>query len=172
MITDREYEFIARDGTPLIFSRTSAPMPAPLSIAAQNRRRIHELGVTVRNARFTNEYNCHGLTFVARLGWFDDVPSILNCHGYQKIGECANFEIDSISTTSDISPGDVVVYYNGDPSKPTHTGIVWESNIRKERLWVTVLSKWGNTSEYFHRHDKVPVIDYGKSLEIWTDRTI
>jgi hypothetical protein len=172
MMVDSSYQFIARDGTPLLFYRTSAPLISPKDIADINKRYEKDLGVRVRNSRFSNEYNCHGLTFVAKLGWFDNVPDMLRCHGYTKIGDCPNFDVDNISTTEEIMRGDVVVYYNGSSSNPTHTGIVWAKGTRKGKLWITVLSKWGAHSEYFHRHDKVPVLDYGTTIEIWTDRII
>lgn len=171
MNVDSKYTFTARDGTNLFFYRTSAPLPSPTDIDGINKRYKNELGVRVRNARFTNEYNCHGLTFVAKLGWFDDVRKILSCHGYKQVGSCPNFEVDRIILSSEVIRGDIVVYYDGSPDKPTHTGIVWGKRILRRKLCVTILSKWGNSSEYFHRHDKVP-IEYGKSIEIWTDRSV
>jgi hypothetical protein len=169
--TYQQFPFYARDGSSFSFIRISAPPLPPTQINALNKQYSHDLGVRVRNARYTTEYNCHGLTFVAKLGWFDDVRRMLNCHSYRQIGFCANFDVDHFASDLDVARGDVIVYYDGDPDKPTHTGIVWGKRVVANKLWVTVLSKWGGHSEYFHRHDRVPAI-YGKSLEIWTDRGI
>ncbi len=138
---------------------------------AQNAIYKRELGVRVRSAKYTNEYNCHGLTFAAKLGWFEDVRHMLVCHQYEKIGECINFDIDKITTSHEIVRGDVIVYYLGSESNVTHTGVIWSKRTVSGKIELTVLSKWGSQSEYFHRHDKVPV-GYGKSIEIWTDRSM
>ena len=169
MQVDQAFPFIARDGTQLVFYRTSQPLPSPGDIAKINTKYKTKLGVSIRNSRFTNEYNCHGLTFVGKLGWFDDVPSILRCHGYRMIGECVNLDVDEVDLSEEIVRGDIVVYYDQDPAIPTHTGIVWGRRKTRGKLFATILSKWGGHSEYFHRHDKVPA-NYGKSIQIWTDR--
>ena len=172
MTTAVLFNFIARDGTSLNFSRKIAPKISPTVKDRVNKQFKSELGVRVRNSKYDNEYNCHGLTFAAKLGWFFDVRLMLKSHDYKQIGFCANFDIDKIPIDIPVMRGDIVVYYLGDESKVTHTGIIWSKRIRNGGLELTVLSKWGSHSEYFHRHDKVPVAVYGKTIEIWTDRNI
>lgn len=171
MTTGTFYEFIARDGRPFCFLRKSAPPLPQAMINQQNKIYKRTLGVRVRNARFTEEYNCHGLTFAAKLGWFDDVRNMLNSHGYTKIGSCVNFEVDNLMLEHPVVRGDIILYFLGNEDNVTHTGIIWNKKRRSSKLELTILSKWGNVSEYFHRHDKVPN-GYGKSVEIWTDREI
>jgi hypothetical protein len=171
MYTFERHRFIARDGNTFEFIRKKVPPIHPSVIAAENVKYIREFGVRVRNARFTEEYNCHGLTFAAKLGWFDQVRSMLASHGYKKVSECLNFDIDSFPSNLDLVRGDIVVYYHLREDNVTHTGVVWSKRVRNGKLELTILSKWGNVSEYFHRHDKVP-IGYGRSIEIWTDRDI
>ncbi len=165
------FKFTARDGTDFEFRRIIAPPLPPSSMAAQNTFYKKYLGVRVRSAKYTNEYNCHGLTFAAKLGWFEDVRNMLTSHRYEKIGECINFDVDRITLTNGIVRGDIIVYYMGNESNVTHTGIIWSTRTVNGKLELTILSKWGAHSEYFHRHDKVPM-GYGKSIEIWTDRNI
>lgn len=165
------FNFTARDGSNFQFKRVIAPPLPQSAMDAQNIVYKRKLGVRVRSTKYTNEYNCHGLTFAAKLGWFEDVRRMLTCHQYQKIGECINFDVDSISTTHTICRGDVVVYYLGHEANVTHTGVIWSTRTIDGKIGLTILSKWGAFSEYFHRHDKVP-IGYGKSIEIWTDRNI
>jgi len=171
MLVDSEFKFIARNGTELSFYRTSSPPLTPATLEQINKDYKRKFNVRVRNAKHSTEYNCHGMTFVGKLGWFNDVRNILGSHGYKKIAQCVNFDIDDITIEHDISRGDVVVYFMGTDDNVTHTGTVWSVRRTLSRLEVTVLSKWGAHSEYFHRHDKVP-IEYGKSIEIWTDRSI
>lgn len=165
------FPFTARNGSRFTFAKKIAPPIPNADVEKINKEFKRKLNVRVRNAKYTNEYNCHGLTFAAKLGWFDDVRRMLNCHDYVKIAEIANFDIDTFDPAINISRGDVIVYYDGDVDNVTHTGIAWNKRTRKASLDITVLSKWGGLSEYFHRHDKVP-IGYGKSVEIWTDRRV
>ena len=165
------YHFTARDGSLFIFAKKIAPQIPPQQIKDVNKIYKRDLNVRVRNARYTNEYNCHGLTFAAKLGWFDDVRRMLGCHSYIKVGSVINYDVDHFNPNTDVTRGDIVVYYDGNQANVTHTGIVWSKRTSKGKLYVTVLSKWGGYSEYFHRHDKVP-IGYGKSVEVWTDRKI
>lgn len=71
------FPIVTRSGTVLGFEKKTAP-PIPLAdVVAFNREFRREFKVRVRNARYTNEYNCHGLTFAAKLGWFYDVRTML-----------------------------------------------------------------------------------------------
>lgn len=171
MIVDSEFKFTARNGVELSFFRTSAPKLPPSILEEVNKVYKRKFNVRVRNAKHSTEYNCHGMTFVGKLGWFDDVRTILASHGYNKIGHCVNFDVDKISYSENVSRGDVVVYFMGSEDNVTHTGTVWSTRKTAQGYEMTVLSKWGAHSEYFHRHDKVP-IEYGKSIEIWTDRNL
>lgn len=165
------YDFSARDKTIFQFHRYTTPAVDPTEIASANKQFKKDLGVRIRTDKYANEYNCHGLTFAARLGWFFDVRGILKAHGYRMVGSYANFELDKIKQNTDIQRGDIIVYYDGVSDNVTHTGIVWSKRKNSStNLRLTILSKWGPLSEYFHGHDKVPD-NYGKSFEIWTDRT-
>ena len=162
---------IARDGSVLPVLKKAAP-PIPQNIIADaNKQFRREHKVRVRNARFTEEYNCRGLTFAAKLGWFDQVRTMLACHHYNKVGVLSNFDIDEFDLVIDVVRGDIVVYFDGSGTNVTHTGVVWSKKKTNGKLYLTVMSKWGSTSEYFHRHDRVP-LGYGKSIEVWTDREI
>lgn len=172
-IAGQRFTFVARNNAIFEFCRILNPPLPPDIVKETNKKWAKEYGVKVRNTQNANEYNCHGLTFVGRLGWFETVREMLVAHKFVKIAECANFEIDNVNPFDgwSIKKGDIVLYYNGSPDIVTHTGVIWETRKTQNGVKLTILSKWGMGCEYFHRHDKVTPT-YGKSIEVWTDRSV
>jgi len=173
MLPDMQFSFVARNGDLFSFFRTNQPPSSQAVIDTNDQLIKAQFGVRVRNAKYSNQYNCHGLTFISRLGRFayfqDDVTKLLAAHDYTQIGGALNMDIDELSLTSKIERGDVIVYY--DNLKVQHTGIIWTTRKVHGRTLMTVLSKWGDLSEYFHDYRIVPS-SYGKTIQIWTDRRI
>lgn len=164
------FQFLARNNILFQIADITSPIPTPSDIARVNHQYKSKFNVEVRNAKYTNEYNCHGLTFTAKLGWFDSVDALLVAHDFIRIAHIPNLEIDELMPIYPIKAGDVVIYRDG--QSVTHSGVVCNMRKRGGKTYLTILSKWGQYSEYFHRHDKVDMDDYGKTLEVWTDREV
>ena len=173
MLPDMQFSFVARNGELFSYFRTSQPPVAEADIMSTNKDIKKLFKVDVRNARYSNEYNCHGLTFISRLGRFayfnDDVTRLLAAHNYKLIGSALNTDIDEITVSSKIVRGDVIVYTDG--ISVQHTGIVWSVKKTGLKYKIKILSKWGDLSEYFHDYNVVPP-SYGKTVQIWTDRKV
>lgn len=95
----------------------------------------------------SHSYNCHGLAFANRRAFVeeDSVLDVLPDDGYTRI------------ELREVLPGDVAIYwYEDDPLRPEHTGVVtWVEPGSALRVpWV--LSKWGDGSEYVHRFNNTP----------------
>ena len=164
------FNFIARDKSS--FEVTDSPFrrSSETDLKRANQELQRQYGVRIRRP-YVYEYNCHGLTFVGKLGWFADVRRLLNAHSYRQTASLINSDVDDFAVDEDIEEGDVIVYHDDSPARVLHTGLVWALTKRGSKMFLTILSKWGQSGEYFHRHDKV-VPEYGKSVEIWTDRGI
>jgi Domain of unknown function (DUF4157) len=91
----------------------------------------------------TNDYDCHGYTFLDGKRWIDDdqVPTILAENGY--------------SETSTPVVGDILIYWNG--GQPKHSGKITEV---KGGTVTKITSKWGLWGLYSHAPNDVPS-DYG-----------
>lgn len=164
------FKFLARNRDEFLIADIVAPAPTPSDLGIINSQYKRNFNVTVRNAKYTNEYNCHGLTFAAKLGWFNDVDRLLAAHDFIRIALSPNMQVDELQPQHEVMRGDVVVYRDG--ALVTHSGVVWAVKKLHSKMYLTVLSKWGQYSEYFHRHDRVDMNDYGKTIEVWTDRAV
>jgi hypothetical protein len=117
----------------------------------------HQLGLDFtqvdRRREATGTYNCHGMTFACRRTGIhnpDDVLLILSDDGYRQIRE------------KEVLPGDIVLYFEGEPEEVIHSGIV----VAVEQLQqgatavpTRVLSKWGVAGEYIHHPRVCPYRD-------------
>ena len=94
--------------------------------------------------RPTNDYNCHGYTFLGGAKWMDDdqVPKILWDNGYK------------VTTTPVV--GDILIYWNS--KGISHSATV---NAVSGTSVTKVTSKWGPLGLYSHAPDDVP-LEYGK----------
>lgn len=100
----------------------------------------------------TNDYSCHGYTFLGGDRWIDDdqVPTILNDNGY-------------VATTTP-AVGDIVIYRSG--GKIKHSGVITEV---KGTTVTKITSKWGLLGLYSHAPDDVPP-NYGSWTAYHTTR--
>ena len=100
----------------------------------------------------TNDYSCHGYTFLDGKRWLDDdqVPTILNENGY-------------VATNTPVV-GDIVIYRNG--GKIKHSGVITEV---KGTTVTKITSKWGLWGLYSHAPDDVPAV-YGSWTAYHTTR--
>jgi hypothetical protein len=101
----------------------------------------------------TNDYDCHGYTFLGGKEWIDNdqVPAILADNGYQP-------------TTAPVV-GDILIYvFNGEYK---HSGIITE--VRAGTV-TKIQSKWGLWGLYSHHPNDVPP-NYGTWTAYHTDRT-
>jgi hypothetical protein len=110
------------------------------------------LGKVTKLAPPTNDYDCHGYTFLDGDRWIDDdqVPTILAENGY--------------SETSTPVVGDIVVYWNG--GQPKHSGKITEV---KGGTVTKITSKWGLLGLYSHAPNDVPAT-YGSWKAYHTTR--
>jgi hypothetical protein len=93
----------------------------------------------------TPRYNCHGMTFASRrTGIFDSVVinKILDDDGYAEV------------STSQILPGDVIIYFAPD-GDTEHSGIVVSAPTSDLGI-PQVVSKWGKYSEFVHWANNCP----------------
>lgn len=100
----------------------------------------------------TNDYDCHGYTFLDKEKWIDNdqVPNILNDNGYL--------------TTDTPAVGDIVIYIAR--GQAVHSGKITEV---KGGVVTKVTSKWGRWGLYSHAPDDVPT-RYGKWYPFHTTR--
>ncbi len=100
----------------------------------------------------TNDYSCHGYTFLGGKSWIDNdqVPTILADNGY-------------VPTTTP-AVGDIVIYKAGQEYK--HSGIITEV---KGTTVTKITSKWGLWGLYSHDPNDVPG-NYGTWTAYHTDR--
>ena len=100
----------------------------------------------------TNDYDCHGYTFLQGDRWINDdqVEAILHDNGY--------------AVTATPAVGDIVVYRTG--GAITHSGVIVEVS---GTAVTTVQSKWGRLGLYRHAPSDVPP-GYGPWQAYHTDR--
>jgi hypothetical protein len=100
----------------------------------------------------TNDYDCHGYTFLNGEKWIDNdqVPAILNDNGYLE--------------TQTPAVGDIVIYVFG--GKLVHSGVITEV---KGGIVTKITSKWGRWGLYSHAPDDVPT-RYGTWFPFHTTR--
>lgn len=168
-------------------------------LAGLNRylRRLFGVSNERKKADFT--YNCHGFTFISKLGWIgcedvfktprlfipgesleidesdiDFIENIVRGNGYRFVCRLNNIEVDTLEDDRDIREGDMVIYKAMRRMKEQicHSGIIIKLCKINNRLTdVVVLSKMGYGGEYFHPLKKIPEIFGAKIAEIWTDRS-
>lgn len=101
--------------------------------------------IAVRTDGPAPHYNCHGLTFAGRRTGITESQSILDVlreDGYQEV------------KSSEILPGDVIVYF-GEDNDVEHSGVVLQVAGKEIKIPV-VLSKWGRGSECVHLANRCP----------------
>lgn len=167
---------------------------------ALNKRFIELYGTENQRKKADIRYNCHGMTFVGKLGWVgcynsnedkvlvyntgiktdnilaeqDAIEEILHGNKLRRTARINNLDLDNLSG-EDIKIGDIAIYKNIVESKETitHTAIVIEvayGQLNKNEInHLRVLSKMGPGGEYFHHFKTIPW-EFGKIIEIWTDR--
>ncbi len=143
-------------------------------------------------------YNCHGMTFVSKLGWIgswpvpqpyelpmrpyleaadpdEDIMRMLRGNGYVCRESMPNIDSFDVPATLDVGVGDVILYKSiaSELAQINHSGIVVavEEDYNTGRLSdIKVLSKFGCAGEYVHPYRHVPP-GVGPTVEIWSDRT-
>jgi hypothetical protein len=140
-------------------------------------------------------YNCHGFTFISKLGHIgslererrsilllgqneylpdeeegqNDIWKLLYGNGWKKIREIGNLNINRFKLSDGICRGDVAIYFKG--GKIAHSCVVYDVEEDNTFVNITVLSKFGRMGEYFHLiDDKIIIKLYGITVSIWSDR--
>lgn len=149
-----------------------------------------------RSADWT--YNCHGLTFINKLGWIGledifkekvlivpgqreevdestliDIEDIIIGNGLRLIKRFNNMYEDKFNGDEDVKEGDIVIYKSVRDMQEEicHSGIIFRLCLLSNKLNnVTVLSKFGHGGEYFHQLQSVGKLYDAEIAEIWTDR--
>lgn len=182
MQSDKRFTFKTWGGKEIpVFGKIDIPETL---IQAINKLFRQKYGKTKERKSADSRYNCHGMTFVGRLGWISDIDTekghilITNSKGFIKDTterkdiiedilkgnhlhrgkRINNIKIDTLDGCEDIRIGDIVVYKDSIRGKEG-------SKI----LNVEVLSKMGYGGEYFHLYNNVPQ-EFGLIVEFWTDR--
>jgi len=143
-------------------------------------------------------YNCHGMTFVNRMGWVgaqraprlvlpslrspaakdpdSDVLAMLTGNGYCCTCRVPNYQVDPMPRRPAVDLGDVILYRNRaqpEGHQIGHSGIVVaveEGGAAGGGIDdIKVLSKMGMAGEYLHSYRDAPEV-YGRTIEIWSDR--
>jgi len=140
----------------------------------------NKLGLNNERAQPDQSYNCHGLTLIGRLGWFEtnsNILTILNDNGFKSILSVSNISREKILDTHNILPGDVVIYKQANTPRSfniTHTCTIY--NVHKftlhrvSYLSLRALSKLGQMGEYFHKINNSYITSiYGNTIEIWSN---
>jgi len=159
-------------------------------------RKIFAMYSERRGADFS--YNCHGMTFINRLGHIGSIDviksqtilmpgirqevkeyeeeiieKILEGNGYKLIKRLNNIKVDFLIGNEDIREGDIIIYKNIFQGKEriTHSGIIINLiKCNNKLVNLLILSKMGRGGEYFHKLNEIPDF-YGMIAEIWTDRS-
>lgn len=116
-----------------------------------------------RNVSESTIYNCYGLAFAARRSAIvdeEDVQAILDDDGYRRLPW----------DPSTWLPGDVVIYRK-DSSEIAHVGLISRivPDTATASFEVFVRSAWGDSGEYDHVIDHVPVL-LGRPTEVVSQR--
>lgn len=114
----------------------------------------------IRVRSLTSEYNCVGMVFGCRRTCID--PKYID-----RILEEDEYRL--LSGPTEVLPGDIVLYKNGNENSHIGTIISKEPDVKNASFKITVLSQWGSDGEYIHLLDEVPE-DYGNVKEFWTER--
>lgn len=132
---------------------------APESLA-EGTRAIEGVYKTAVRRCLGATYNCLGLVFSGRRTWVEP-------EHWEQIRREDKYRPVSLNA---VVPGDIVIYKN-EYHEMSHVGIVVciKPLIKEGTFEITVLSKWGQHGEYFHRVDDVsPAL--GTPVEYWTER--
>ncbi len=110
----------------------------------------------------SHTYNCVGMVFGTRRTFIDVeyVDKILRDDGYKKI------------EPTTVLAGDIIIYRIKSSREVCHIGIVLGRFVDKTGIiQFHVLSKWGQTGEYIHLPENVP-LGYleGTEIEYWSER--
>jgi hypothetical protein len=152
---------------------------------------VRQLGEKRRGP--TPDYNCHGLTFVNRLGWFAtmhmaapyELPGLPHAEAqdtdehirvflrecsYRLIVPVFDLKTGNLPADHPVRVGDIVLYLDPDKRQGRfdHSGVVVEV-ISQPVNDLKILSKFGMNGEYVHLLRQVPP-EYPNFIEIWTDR--
>ncbi len=167
-------------------------------IRAVNNHFRNIFGINNERRQADEGYNCHGMTFIGKLGWIgcsnsqkssliiskdavskedqkgeeDVIEKVLKGNGLNRSFRLDNYDIDYLKGDEDVDIGDVVVYKDkrGDNEEILHTAIVTEIIKLNDNISnLKVLSKMGYGGEYFHFFNNAPK-EFGKIIEVWTDR--
>jgi hypothetical protein len=164
---------------------------SPAQLHELDARQSGQVGVRRRGP--TADYNCHGLTFVNRLGWFasmhmgaphelagtpraeaedtdEHIRILLDDCGFRRIVTLPNMKVDLLEQGHGAQLGDVILYLDSGKahSRIDHSGIII-GVISQPWPDLRVLSKFGMNGEYVHPYRQVPDA-YPTTIEIWTDR--
>lgn len=144
---------------------------------------------------YDHRYNCHGLTFISRLGFvgiadykikqivlpgrssyeynedimLEDLQKALS--DYDKVDEISNTDVDTINFKQ-VKVGDIVLYLKD--NKYSHSCIIYQINNTIGNIKeIKVISKFGQYGEFLHNLlDPFVIQIYGKHLEIWQHKNI
>ena len=191
-----KFNFITRDGKKIpVYEKTQLPKG---HLEALNKRFQDEPGIDYERRQADEGYNCHGMTFIGKLGWVgwsnsqesiiilpdeatdseaqegeeDIIEKILKGNGLRRSFRLDNYDVDFLKADEDVDVGDIVVYKDVRKrgEEILHTAIVTELIKADNKVCnLRVLSKMGYGGEYFHLFNNAPK-EFGKIIEIWTDR--
>ena len=147
--------FVTNRGATVETLSSGAPPMAPDVSEAAADAQLSSFGLLDKVTKLkppTNDYDCHGFTFLGGERWIndDEVEAILKDNGY--------------SVTATPVVGDIVVYRSG--GKITHSGVIVEVSGGSV---TAVESKWGRLGLYRHAPSDVPP-NYGPWQAYHTDR--
>ncbi len=116
-----------------------------------------------RNVSLSTVYNCYGLAFAARRSAIvdeEDVQTILHDDEYRRL------PWDPAAWL----PGDIVAYRT-DTGDLAHVGVISriDVDLTNPEFRVLVRSAWGDSGEYDHPIDQVPIL-LGKPTEVFAQR--
>lgn len=201
MNSNIRFKFKIRDGKEIPVYEGIPLIPDNNKIQAITKRFRDDYGINSERRKADYNYNCHGMTFIGKLGWVgciipqedrniivpgatqrnketkiekDIIEEILIGNGLHRIVRLNDRKVDLLPEDANVKIGDIVVYkvsrMQGEVIQ--HTAVVVKVNIFNNKICnLQVLSKMGVYGEYFHAFRKVP-LEFGKIIEIWTDREV
>jgi hypothetical protein len=192
------FKFVTLDG------KHEIPVYSGEEIPAWKMDKINQLldtkyGLQRKRKDSDYRYNCHGLTFINKLGWIGAIThqnggslfiedwhrsqpenpdvliyKILGGNGFRLIYDFSNRDLDILKGNENIKIGDIVLYLNSSVGYESigHSALVAEIFRREcdqRIITISVLSKMGHGGEYIHSYNDV-LPAYGKRIQFWTDR--
>ena len=146
-------------GTPILNERKLERDPRALCAAEKMAKTSFG---SIRTRSLSGTYNCVGMVFGCRRTVIQpsEIDKVLSEDKYSPVRQ------------TEVSLGDIVIYYASTNAEPRHIGIVAELDplIQDVDQRIIILSQWGYDGEYLHRLNDAPAV-YGTVKKFFTDRT-